>query len=153
MSFLVNENPIDEAYAKGIENFPLVECKTEHFFVPGFYIRKCTMPAGSMVISCIHKQRHPYWVDSGRCQVWTENEGWAELKAGDCGITEPGTQRILVIQETTEFLTMQRTTLTDTEEIEKELVEQYVNPFVPKEIQIAAQQFCRGDVRYLEGQE
>lgn len=153
MTSLVNENPIDEIAAIALEEYALVECKTEHFFVPGFYIRKCTMPAGSMVISCIHRQLHPFTVERGHCRVWTQGEGWKEYKGGDCGITTPGTQRVLVMLEETAWTTFQRSDKKTPEEVEQDLIEPHVNPFIPEEIQIAATKLCRGDVKYLNGEE
>jgi hypothetical protein len=141
---------IDGIEAAALENFPLVECKTEHFFAPDTYIRKCTMPQGSLVVSKIHKQKHPFWITRGHVSIWTENEGWQHITAPFCGITEPGTRRILLNHEETVFVTFQNTQLTDPDEIEAELIEPHVNPLIPIEVQEAVQKLCRGDVRSLE---
>lgn len=148
-----NENKIDAIQAAILENLPLVECKTEHYFVPDFYVRRCTMPAGTIVVSCIHKQLHPFYILRGDVSVWTEDQGWKRYKGPVPGITEPETRRVLVIHEETVWITFQNTCLTDPDEIEKELIEDHVNPLIPKEIQELAQSLCRGDVRYLEGDE
>lgn len=150
---LVNDNPIDRIEALALENLPLVECKTEHFFVPDIYVRRFTMPSGTLVTSKIHLQRHPFFIIKGDVSVWTENEGWNRFSAPYCGITEPGTRRVLVSHEETIWLTFQNTCLTDPEAIECALIEAHDNPLVPKEIANAVQSLCRGDVRYLPPQE
>lgn len=144
---------IDAIEALALENYPLVECKTEHFFIPGIYARKCTMPAGSMVTSCIHLQEHPFKILSGDVSVWTEDVGWQRFKAPYCGITKPGTRRVLINHEETVWITFQSTSLTNPEEIERELMDQHSNPLVPESISDAARSICRGDVRYLETEE
>jgi len=149
---LVNET-IDRIEEFMLNNLPLAEAKTEHFFVPEVYARRFTARAGLIITSKIHLQRHPYWVVRGDVSVWTEGEGWLRIIGPYCGITEPGTRRILVTHSETVWMTFQHTEHKDPDIIEQELNADHVNPFIPKEIADAAQTICRGDVRYLEPQE
>jgi hypothetical protein len=96
--------------------FPL-----EHTFVPGMYIRQITMPKGSLVISKIHKMRHPYFVLKGDVSVLTE-KGIIRIKAPFADITPEGTRRLLYNHEETVWVTVHRTDETDLEKIESEVI-------------------------------
>lgn len=84
---------IDELESKMIE-YPFVECPLVHRFTPGMYIREIFMPAGSMVTSMIHKTEHPFVVSMGIVNVLI-NEEVQTIEAPYCGITKPGTRRVL----------------------------------------------------------
>ena len=84
----------------------------EHTFGDGMYIRKIVMPAGRLIISRIHKQKHPYFVMSGDVSVITEN-GLQRIKAPYSGITEAGTKRALYTHSETTWATVHRTDETD----------------------------------------
>lgn len=73
-------------------------------FTPGIYTRLLRMTPG-LYITEKHKTQHPYHVLAGRLKVWTEEKGWEIVKAGYFGITEPGTQRIFVVEEETVWVT------------------------------------------------
>jgi len=93
----------------------------EHTFADGMYVRKIFMPAGQVIISKTHKQKHPYFILSGVVSVASE-EGVEKITAPYSGITEAGTKRILYIHEDTTWVTVQRTEKTDVDEITKDLV-------------------------------
>jgi len=101
-----------------------------HHFTPGLYAREIFMPAGSIIVSKIHRTRHPYIVSQGRCFVYMGGERWDAIAAPHFGITEPGTRRILVILDDTIWTTFHVTKLTDVAEIDRELLEQYSNPLL-----------------------
>lgn len=84
---------------------PTVDSPVVHRFVPGIYIREITMKPGSLIISKIHKHEHPFVISKGRCEVFTRESGWTELKAPYTGITMPGTERVLLIHEETIWTT------------------------------------------------
>jgi hypothetical protein len=88
-----------------MKTMPPVESPVVHRFVPGIYIREITMRPGSLIISKIHKHEHPYVISKGRCEVFTREAGWVELKAPFTGITMPGTERVLLIHEETIWTT------------------------------------------------
>ena len=79
--------------------FPL-----EHTFADGCYIRRIFMPKGSIVVSKIHKTKHPYFILKGDVSVLTE-KGVVRLSAPYNGITEAGTQRVLYMHEDTVWCT------------------------------------------------
>ena len=88
----------------------------DHTFGDGMYVRKITMPAGQIIISKIHKQKHPYFIMSGDVSVITEN-GLQRIKAPYSNITEAGTQRALYTHSETVWMTVHRTDETDTDKL------------------------------------
>lgn len=77
---------------------------TEHLFLPGMYIRKIFMPAGSLLTSMQHKTTHPFVIAAGRLRVM-DQVGAVEYEAPFVGVTEAGTKRVLYIHEDTTWLT------------------------------------------------
>jgi hypothetical protein len=96
---------IDEAERALLQDFPPVECRTEHTFTPGLYVRTTRMPAGTLVVSKMHKTTHPYTIHSGRCAVFIDGKGVEVLEGPHQGVTEAGTRRILYIYEDTAWST------------------------------------------------
>ena len=77
---------------------------TEHLFLPGMYLRRIFMPAGSLLTSMQHKTRHPFVIESGKLRVMDQT-GVVEYEAPVVGITEAGTKRVLYIYEDTTWIT------------------------------------------------
>ena len=101
-----------------------------HDFGDGVYVRRIVMPAGQVIISRIHKKKHPFFVLRGCIAVVTEG-GEEIIKAPHHGMTPAGTQRVLYTIEETEFITVHATELTDPDEIEAELTaEDFSDPAV-----------------------
>lgn len=78
-------------------HFPLThrfrECEYQGRTV-SLYIREIRFPAGALVISKLHRTRHPWVMSAGRMSVWTEFDGVRIVSAPLRGITVPGTRRI-----------------------------------------------------------
>lgn len=89
---------IDELEAKLIQ-YDLVDCPLSHVFTPGLYVRSIFMPAGSLIISMIHKERHQYIVSKGIAHVQINAGQWEKIEAPYAGITESGTRRVLYIEK------------------------------------------------------
>lgn len=101
---------LDEALDKAeeeLDRFPRVNIPTEHAMAFGFYIRKVTMPAGSVVTTKTHGVKSSYCVSRGRCLVKAMDGTQEEIVAPHVGITEPGTRRIICVLEETEWTTFQ----------------------------------------------
>lgn len=111
------------ALAQLLRQMPAVEMPLVHRFTPGLYVREIFMPKGSLVISKVHKTEHPYVISKGHAAVWTAGEGVAQLKAPHCGITKPGTCRVLFIHEDCIWTTFHPTTETSVEVLEATLVD------------------------------
>jgi len=93
----------------------------EHSFGDGLYIRKIFMPAGQLMVTKIHKKKHPFFVLKGECDVVSEN-GTQKVKGPYNGITLPGTQRLIYVREDTIWITVHATDKTDLKEIEEEVI-------------------------------
>lgn len=102
---------------------PQADLPLHHFFTPGLYSREIFMPAGSMIVSRIHKTTHPFVISMGHVAVWTEEGGMVELRAPHTGITRPGTRRILYTFEDTIWTTFHVTPETDLDKLQEELTE------------------------------
>ena len=90
---------IDKLEAAMLENFDPVNCPVIHNFINDFYIRQIFMPAGTLITSLIHKTKHTYQITKGIAHVKINEGEWVALEEGYCGITEPGTRRILFIED------------------------------------------------------
>lgn len=88
---------IDELEAY-MYQFDGVECPLDHQFTPGLYARSILMPAGTLVVSMIHKEEHPYDVLVGSAYVFIEGE-WERIRAPHTGVTKAGTRRVLYIED------------------------------------------------------
>lgn len=100
-----------------------VDCPLKHRFTPGLYTREIFMPAGTVVVSRVHKTEHPFVISMGRVQVWSAEHGTQELAAPYCGITRPGTRRVLVIYEDCIWTTFHPTRETDLDKLLGELTD------------------------------
>jgi hypothetical protein len=73
----------------------LIDLPLAHIFTPGLYTRAIHMPAGSLVVSKIHKTEHPFAVMTGRVSVFIPGGEPEEIIAPHVGVTLPGTRRVL----------------------------------------------------------
>lgn len=115
---------------------PQADLPVDHLFTPGLYVRTIFMPAGSLIISKIHKTRHPYTVTKGRANVFTDTDGIVEIVAPFQGITEPGTRRLLHILEDMVWTTYHATEETDLEKIEALIIQPHDPALLPQERQM-----------------
>lgn len=83
----------------------VVEIPVSHKFTPGMYIREVMVPAGTGVITMVHKTSHPFVVSAGKILVWTKEAGVVFLKAPYTGVTTPGTCRVAIALEDTVWTT------------------------------------------------
>ena len=112
-----------DAVQRFCAQFPPAHMPVTHRFTPGMYSREIFMPAGTLVVSKIHKTEHPFAVLSGVAVVWDARHGLQKLTAGTVGITHPGTRRLLYIREDCRWITFHATPLLDVDDIEAEIIE------------------------------
>jgi len=93
----------------------------KHMFADGCYIREIYNPAGQILLTKIHKKKHPFFLMEGEMLVLTD-KGIETLVAPHYGITEPGTQRIIYSKTGCKFVTVHATESTNIEDIEKEVI-------------------------------
>lgn len=110
--FVSKEPTIDEiANASGVDQleYQLSQMEdaylpTEHLFLPGMYVRKIFMPAGSLLTTMKHKTTHPFTILSGKLRVM-DQDSVIEYEAPFIGVTQAETKRVLYIHEDTVWLT------------------------------------------------
>lgn len=103
-------------------------CPLKHSFGDGIYVREIFMPAGTVVISKIHKFTHPYFVLKGKVSVATE-DGVVLIEAPYQGMTKAGTKRALYIHEDCIWITVHSTKFTDVKDIEDEIIAKNFDEF------------------------
>jgi hypothetical protein len=105
------------AAREGVESGDL-----HHHFTPGLYARELRMRAGSFMASKIHQTIHPFCLSAGAVVVWGQDGSRVFLRAPYFGVTQPATQRFLLIVEDAVWTTFHPTTETDLEKLEQLLV-------------------------------
>jgi hypothetical protein len=97
--------------------------ETFHDFAPGYYIRTWRAPAGQLAMTMRHKTRHAFNVREGAAVVWYKDGPRKLYRAPHWGITQPGTERVLLVLEDIIWSTFHATTETDIAAIQAELTE------------------------------
>ena len=94
-----------------------------HFHTDDQYIRELFVPAGSLVVTKIHKKSHPVFIMTGDCSVMTV-DGVRRIKAPYHMITPAGTKRIVYVHEDTVWVTVHSnpTGTKDLSKIEDEVI-------------------------------
>lgn len=96
--------------------------QTEHFFSGGMYCRRHFIPAGTLVVSKVHKTEHLFVGCVGRLNVWGQGDFYI-LFPGGVVPSQKGTKRIVYAPEDTVVMTIHKTDVTNVDEIESELME------------------------------
>lgn len=98
--------------------------EAEHYFAPGVYGRRFTMPAGMLVVGKIHRHAHLMMVLAGRAEVITEFDR-AVVSAGHVAVSQPGAKRVVLALEDTVFMTVHHnpSDTQDLQDIESEHIE------------------------------
>ena len=86
------------AFEAELKHLPACELPVEHFHIPGVYVRKIFMPAGSVVTSRVHRNDNITLIICGSCVVYQNGERW-HFQAGDVFETKAGTKRALYMVE------------------------------------------------------
>ncbi len=79
--------------------------ETLHYFAPGLYARKFSMPAGMTVVGMKHKHEHLLMVARGAAAVVSEF-GREILKAGYIGTSKKGVKRVVYALTDVDFITL-----------------------------------------------
>lgn len=97
------------------------EAPVTHHFAPNVYMRQMDAPAGSLVVSKMHRTEHFLVFLSGSLSIITD-KGVEYVKAPCIHRTMPGTKRIAYFHEDSTCFTIHPTQLTDVDEIEEEII-------------------------------
>ena len=111
----------DGEHVKGDAWVDVVDGGLEHQFINGLYVRMVRLPAGMTFTTKIHKKKHPFFLMSGRCRVITD-KGFEIMEGPMMGVTEPGTKRLMHIEEEVVWYTVHRTDKTNPQDVEDEVI-------------------------------
>lgn len=90
---------LDQLQVAISNNLQPSDCPVVHRFTKGLYSREISVPAGTVIVSKIHKSQHPYIISKGRVLVSENMEQLTERSAPYTGITQPGTRRVIIALE------------------------------------------------------
>lgn len=109
--------------ALAVEHLPPVPIGLRHYLADGIYAREMSVSKGSFVSGLTHRKEHVCVVSKGRIVVWTE-DGMREVAAPFTMVTKPGAKRVGVALEDTVWTTFHATSLTNLDDIEREMIEE-----------------------------
>ena len=101
---------------------PQPELETEHYFSGGMYCRKLVRKAGTLIVGKVHKKDHFFMCAQGQIIAWSE-KGMVTLNAGDVICSKAGTKRVTLAVTDAIGITFHKTSKTNLDKIEKELIE------------------------------
>ena len=93
----------------------------KHTFADGCYIREIFNPAGLLLVTKIHKKKHPFFLMKGKMSILTE-DGVKTVEAPHNGITPSGTKRVIFTHEDCVFITVHATDKETPEEVEEDVI-------------------------------
>lgn len=104
-----------------VGDLPQIDLPIFHHFAPNVYMRQMDAPAGSLVVSKMHRTEHMNILLKGSLTVITE-EGFQHLKAPLIIKSAAGTKRIGYFHEDSSWVTIHPTQETDLEIIERDVI-------------------------------
>lgn len=110
--------------------FPQLALPTGHGFLQNQYVRQMIAPAGALITSVIHAIENPFFLSKGRCVTWSKEEGVQVLQAPYCGVTKPGTRRIIYVLEEIVWTNVWAIKATNVQEAEEQILIKYTNPLL-----------------------
>lgn len=96
-----------------------VDAPLEHYFAAGLYGRRIFVPAGTTVVTKVHKVQHIAIALKGTCTVIDQDGNKSIVAAPSVFITEPGTQRAIFCHDDVEWITVHASESNDVQVIEK----------------------------------
>jgi mannose-6-phosphate isomerase-like protein (cupin superfamily) len=111
-----------ERLQREMVKMPQAELQTEHYFSGGMYCRKLIRPAGTLIVGKVHKKDHFFMCAKGQIIAWSE-KGMVTLNAGDVLCSKAGTKRVTLAVTDAIGITFHKTSKTNLDKIEKELIE------------------------------
>jgi quercetin dioxygenase-like cupin family protein len=96
-----------------------VDAPLEHYFAAGLYGRRIFVPAGTTVVTKVHKVQHIAIALKGTCTVIDQDGKKSIVSAPSVFITEPGTQRAIFCHDDVEWITVHASESNDVQVIEK----------------------------------
>lgn len=122
-SDLITRSRIDDLQSAMAQMPQAPGMDTDHFFIGGMYCRRIHIPAGTAIVSKVHKTEHLFVGCVGELKVVGQGESYV-LRAGDIVPSAIGTKRAVYALSDVVCLTIHKTDLTSTENLEAALMEE-----------------------------
>ena len=100
---------------------PQVTLPVEHYQIDGVYVRSLFLPAGTLLTGKIHNFENIAILAQGTIRVSNGTDAYV-LTAPRIIVDKPGVKRIGYAETDVTFITVHKTTNTEIDDIEKELV-------------------------------
>lgn len=114
----------------------------KHTFEGGLYTRTMYMPKGSIIVSMIHKQKHPSFLLQGEVSYVTDEGEVKKITAPYTVFTQEGTQRVFYVHQKSIWTCVYKTDATTVEDAELDIyVDKYVE--LPQEIINKNKKICQ----------
>lgn len=104
-----------------VASVPQIQCKLEHHFAPGLYVRELHLPKGVIAVGKMHRHEHMFLLTKGKITIMTEQDVQT-IKAPHMSKSFPGCKRVVYSHEDSIVLNFHPTDTTDLAELEKELI-------------------------------
>ena len=95
--------------------------QVDHYQVPGLYVRRCRIPAGTVAASYVHRYDHVAYCLKGTVILVDQDGTKTTIDAPDIVITKAGTQRAIYAVTDVDWATSHATDHTDIDTIEETL--------------------------------
>ena len=92
-----------------------------HHFAPNVYLRQMDAPAGTLLVTKMHRTEHFLIVLKGTATVYSA-DGLLQVAGPQIIRTMPGTKRVIYFHDDSSWMTVHPTSLTDLDEIEQALI-------------------------------
>jgi hypothetical protein len=89
---------------EALSTLPQIETGLEHYFADGMYGRRCSIPAGSVVVGKIHRHEHFVLLIKGTVSINTDR-GMETITAPHVWVSPAGAKRVLYTHDDCEFFT------------------------------------------------
>lgn len=122
MNNLVERSAIDELQSEMAQMPQAPAMDTTHFFAGGMYCRRMEIPAGTVIVSKVHKTEHHFIGCVGQLFVSGQGENFI-VNPGDVIPSPVGTKRAVCALTDVVVLTVHKTDETSPEALEKELMD------------------------------
>lgn len=107
-----------------LASLPQLTIEVEHEFADGMYRRKATAPAGSIIVSKVHKYDNFAFIVTGDVSIISET-GTCRMQAPQAFVTTAGTKRMILAHTDSVWYTVHRLPGHLNEESDAEEIETY----------------------------
>ncbi|MPW44093.1 hypothetical protein [Acinetobacter guerrae] len=104
-----------------VSELPQLELPVFHHFAPNVYMRQMDAPAGTLMVTKMHKTEHFLIILKGSATIQSA-DGMSQVYAPQIIKTMPGTKRVIYFHEDSSWLTVHPTESTNLLEIENQMI-------------------------------